>query len=56
MEGVEKQCPGVFLAGNYRDGVGVADSILSGFDAAGRIAAFLQNDTNRNPSHQYRVA
>jgi oxygen-dependent protoporphyrinogen oxidase len=56
MERVEKECPGLFLAGNYRDGIGVADSILSGFDAAGRIAAFLHNDTDRSPSHQYRVA
>jgi oxygen-dependent protoporphyrinogen oxidase len=56
MEHLEQQSPGMFLAGNYRDGISAADSILSGFNAAERIAAFLGHDTNRNSSHQYRVA
>lgn len=56
MKRVELESPGLFLAGNYRDGIGVADSILSGFDAADRITTFLQNGKNGNSSHQYRVA
>jgi oxygen-dependent protoporphyrinogen oxidase len=56
MKRLEDESPGLFFAGNYRDGIGVSDSILSGFDAAGRIAAFLHNGTNGNSSCKYRVA
>jgi protoporphyrinogen/coproporphyrinogen III oxidase len=56
MDRLEQQSPGLFLAGNYRDGISAADSILSGLNAAQRIAAFTHNETDRNSSHQYRVA
>jgi oxygen-dependent protoporphyrinogen oxidase len=56
MDCLEQESPGLFFAGNYRNGISAADSILSGFNAAQRIAAFTHNDTDRNSSHQYRVA
>jgi oxygen-dependent protoporphyrinogen oxidase len=56
IQNLEQQSPGLFLAGNYRDGISAADSIMSGLNAAERIAAFLRNETDRNSSHQYRVA
>jgi oxygen-dependent protoporphyrinogen oxidase len=42
MDQMEQKSRGLFFAGNYRDGISVADSIVSGLNAAGRIAAFLQ--------------
>lgn len=42
MARVEHGVPGLFFAGNYRDGISVSDSILSGEKAAGKIRAFLQ--------------
>jgi oxygen-dependent protoporphyrinogen oxidase len=37
----ELSAPGLFFAGNYRDGISVADSIGSGVKGAMRLAAFL---------------
>jgi protoporphyrinogen/coproporphyrinogen III oxidase len=42
MNTIEAGAPGVFLAGHYRDGIALGDSILSGDAVAGRIATFLQ--------------
>jgi protoporphyrinogen/coproporphyrinogen III oxidase len=56
MDRLEQESPGLFLAGNYRDGISAADSILSGLNAAQRIAAYTHDGTERNSSHQYRVA
>jgi oxygen-dependent protoporphyrinogen oxidase len=56
MDLLEQKSPGLFHAGNYRDGISVADAILSGLNASDRIAGFLRHGTNRNSSHQYRVA
>jgi protoporphyrinogen/coproporphyrinogen III oxidase len=56
MDRLEQESPGLFLAGNYRDGISAADSILSGLNAAQRIAAYIGNDRDRNSSHQHRVA
>jgi oxygen-dependent protoporphyrinogen oxidase len=41
MAGVEAQAPGLFLAGHYRDGVSLGDSVLSGIGASDRVAVWL---------------
>ncbi|HYE31703.1 MAG TPA: protoporphyrinogen oxidase [Methylomirabilota bacterium] len=38
---IENECPGVFLGGNYRDGIALGDSILNGRALAGRIQDHL---------------
>jgi oxygen-dependent protoporphyrinogen oxidase len=40
----ESDAPGLVLAGTYRDGVSVANAIVSGGDAAERCARFLERD------------
>ncbi len=37
MTEIERQAPGLFLAGHYRDGISVSDSIVSGWNVAERI-------------------
>jgi oxygen-dependent protoporphyrinogen oxidase len=39
MKQIENTNPGIHFAGHYRDGISVANSILSGLDAAERIAS-----------------
>jgi len=41
MTEIEAKTPGFFLAGHYRDGISLADSIVSGVNAAERIASAL---------------
>jgi len=41
MTGIETKAPGLFLAGHYRDGVSLSDSIISGCNAAERIGKYL---------------
>ena len=48
MNEMEAKAPGFFLAGNYRDGISLADSILSGSAVAERVAKHLF----RLPEHQ----
>ena len=38
---IEKNAPGLFFAGHYRDGVSLGDSILSGCNMAERVGKFL---------------
>ena len=38
----EDRCVGLFLAGHYRDGISLGDSIVSGHDVAGRIQTYLE--------------
>ncbi len=38
---IEKQAPGLFFAGHYRDGVSLGDSILSGCNVVERVGKFL---------------
>ncbi len=42
MEEVEARAPGIFLAGHFRNGISLGDSILAGHDVAGRIAEWLK--------------
>ena len=41
MAQVEAKAPGFFLAGNYRDGVSLSDSIVSGCNVAERVEKHL---------------
>jgi len=41
MTGIEAKAQGLFLAGHYRDGISLSDSIVSGCNAAERIALHL---------------
>lgn len=41
MTDIEAKAPGLFLAGHYRDGVSLSDSIVSGVRAADRIGSYL---------------
>jgi oxygen-dependent protoporphyrinogen oxidase len=49
MSDSEQKAPGLFLAGHYRDGVSLSDSIVSGCNVADRIEAWLQR-ANAAPS------
>ena len=48
MTDIETRAPGFFLAGHYRDGVSLSDSIVSGCNIADRLEKFL---SNLNPQH-----
>lgn len=50
MAGLEQQFPGFFLAGHYRDGISVSDSIVSGRRAAERVAAWLEASGRGEPT------
>ncbi len=50
MNEAEANCPGLFLAGHYRDGISLGDSIVSGNDVVGRIQTYLKN--NSTPAHE----
>ncbi|MSU58255.1 MAG: protoporphyrinogen oxidase [Pedosphaera sp.] len=41
MTQVEVKAPGLFLAGHYRDGVSLSDSIVSGCNVAERVESFV---------------
>lgn len=41
MTKLETDAPGLFLAGHYRDGVSLSDSIVSGINVSTRVAAVL---------------
>jgi len=43
MSEIEDRAPGLFLAGHYRDGISLGDSIVSGCSAADRVAAFVDS-------------
>jgi oxygen-dependent protoporphyrinogen oxidase len=48
MTDIETRAPGFFLAGHYRDGVSLSDSIVSGCNIADRLEKFL---SCLNPQH-----
>lgn len=43
MNEIESRAPGFFMAGHYRDGIALSDSIVSGDKAADKIAHFILN-------------
>ena len=46
MSQIETRAPGFFLAGHYRDGISLSDSILSGCNVADRVAGFCRQSTS----------
>ena len=42
MTRIEADAPGFFMAGHYRNGISLSDSIVSGYDVADRIELFLK--------------
>ena len=38
MNEIEEKAPGFFMAGHYRNGISLGDSIVSGHDVAEKIA------------------
>jgi oxygen-dependent protoporphyrinogen oxidase len=56
MKEIENKVPGLFLAGHYRDGISLSDSIVSGCNAADRVAEFYrQSDSVLNPEMKSTV-
>jgi oxygen-dependent protoporphyrinogen oxidase len=49
MKDAESKAPGLFLAGHYRDGVSLSDSIVSGCNVADRVEKYVQT-VNHNPN------
>lgn len=45
MNEIETKAPGLFLAGHFRDGISLSDSIVSACNAADRVAAFCKEST-----------
>jgi protoporphyrinogen/coproporphyrinogen III oxidase len=56
MEQFEQRRPGLFLAGNYRDGISAGDSMMSGLNAVERISEHLRNVKPSSSAYQHRVA
>jgi len=50
MTEAEEKHPGLFFAGNYRNGISVGNSMVAGQEVAGRIANYCASDTQRRPS------
>jgi hypothetical protein len=45
MADAESRASGLFLAGHYRDGVSLSDSILSGINVVDRVNNFVRAST-----------
>ena len=41
MDDVEAKAPGFFLAGHFRNGISLGDSIIAGYDTAERVGGFV---------------
>jgi hypothetical protein len=50
MTDIETKAPGLFLAGHYRDGVSLSDSIVSGCNVADRIEKYFASATSGQPT------
>jgi protoporphyrinogen/coproporphyrinogen III oxidase len=50
MNDLENQAPGFFLAGHYRDGVSLGDTIVSGVNIAERVTVFLETTHGHEPA------
>ena len=55
MNEIETKTTGLFLAGHYRDGVSLSDSIVSGCNVADRVAAYCRHPSPL-PAGKMRVA
>jgi oxygen-dependent protoporphyrinogen oxidase len=44
MQQAEASAPGLFLAGHYRDGISLSDSIVSGCNAADRVSKYFLSE------------
>lgn len=55
MSAAETKAPGLFLAGHYRDGVSLSDSIVSGCNVAERVEQFIASQSGR-AAHTARAA
>ena len=40
VEAIERQCPGLIFAGNWRNGISLSDSILNGFASSAKLSQF----------------
>lgn len=50
MSELEQRMAGLFLAGNFRNGIALGDSVVAGHDVAGRMETFLSGDKSpQNP-------
>jgi oxygen-dependent protoporphyrinogen oxidase len=56
MDLLEQRHRGLFLAGNYRDGISAGDSILSGLNSSERLMEYLRNAESCSAASQHRVA
>jgi len=56
MNDTEKKAPGLFLAGHYRDGVSLSDSIVSGCNVADRIESHLHSASHAHEMAMGRAA
>ncbi|HWQ92376.1 MAG TPA: protoporphyrinogen oxidase [Clostridia bacterium] len=51
MTEIEQQAPGFFLAGHYRDGISLSDSMVSGCNVADRIETYCRSMKPAMPVH-----
>lgn len=49
MTELEGRVPGLFLAGHFRDGISLGDSIVAGRNAAEKIETFVRSESRQNP-------
>jgi len=47
MSDIEAKAPGLFLAGHYRDGISLSDSIVSGYNVVERVASFVKTQEGK---------
>jgi oxygen-dependent protoporphyrinogen oxidase len=56
MSDLESKAPGFFLAGHYRDGVSLSDSILSGCNVAERLEIYGRKNSETSPACAPKLA
>jgi protoporphyrinogen/coproporphyrinogen III oxidase len=55
MRDAEVRCPGFFMAGHYRDGISLGDSLVSGHDTAARVADYLNSHQAGVPAAESKI-
>ncbi len=53
MADLEAKAPGLFLAGHYRDGISLGDSIVSACNVADRVGGYLQRGQDPGRLHDH---